>query len=101
MKYSIALPNGWKMSLVEIKDPVEAYETMTNVAKAADERGFEAIWLVDHFHTVPYPSQEVTFACWMSLAALARGTKRVRVGQIVSCTSYRNRAPVGRMARSL
>ena len=34
MKYSIALPNGWKMSLVEIKDPVEAYETMTNVAFA-------------------------------------------------------------------
>ncbi len=26
MKYSIALPNGWKMSLVDIKDPVEAEE---------------------------------------------------------------------------
>ena len=37
MKYSIVLPNGWTMSLVEIKDPVEAYEAMTNVAKAADE----------------------------------------------------------------
>ena len=61
MKYSIALPGGWKMSLVDIKDPVEAYETMTNVAKAADETGYEGIWLVDHFHTVPYPSQEVTF----------------------------------------
>ncbi len=46
MKYSIVLPNGWKMSLVDIKDPIEAYETMTNVAKAADETGFEAIWLV-------------------------------------------------------
>ena len=39
MKYSIALPGGWKMTLVGIKDPVEAYETMTNVAKAADETG--------------------------------------------------------------
>ncbi len=101
MKYSIALPNGWKMSLVDIKDPVEAYETMTNVAKAADETGFEAIWLVDHFHTVPYPSQEVTFECWMSLAALARDTKRVRVGQIVSCNSYRNPALVAKMASTL
>src|SRR5207244_2556140 len=101
MKYSIALPNGWKMSLVDIKDPVEAYETMKNVAKAADEAGFEAIWLVDHFHTVPYPSQEVTFECWMSLAALARDTKRVRVGQIVTCNSYRNPALVAKMASTL
>src|SRR5437899_10093478 len=90
MKYSIVLPNGWKMSLVDIKDPIEAYEAMTNVAKAADETGFEAIWMVDHFHTVPSPSQEVTFECWMSLAALARETKRVRVGQIVTCNSYRH-----------
>src|SRR5216684_4841915 len=101
MKYSIALPNGWKMSLVDIKDPVEAYETMTNVAKAADETGFEAIWLVDHFHTVPYPSQEVTFECWMSLAALARDTKHVRVGQIVTCNSYRNPALLAKMASTL
>src|ERR1700730_650503 len=101
MKYSIALPNGWKMSLVDIKDPVEAYETMTNVAKAADETGFEAVWLVDHFHTVPTPTQEVTFECWMSLAALARDTKRVRVGQIVTCNSYRNPALVAKMASTL
>jgi alkanesulfonate monooxygenase SsuD/methylene tetrahydromethanopterin reductase-like flavin-dependent oxidoreductase (luciferase family) len=101
MKYSIVLPNGWKMSLVDIKNPIEAYETMTNVAKAADETGFEAIWLVDHFHTVPYPSQEVTFECWMSLAALARDTKRIRVGQIVTCNSYRNPALVAKMASTL
>ena len=101
MKYSIALPGGWKMSLVDIKDPVEAYETMTNVAKAADETGYEGIWLVDHFHTVPKPSQEVTFECWMSLAALARDTKRVRVGPIVSCNSYRNPALVAKMASTL
>src|SRR3984893_3082674 len=101
MKYSIALPNGWKMSLVDHSNPIEAYETMTNVARAADETGFEAVWLVDHFHTVPYPSQEVTFECWMSLAALARDTKHVRVGQIVTCNSYRNPALLAKMASTL
>lgn len=101
MKFGISLPNGWKMSLVGIENPIDAYETMTNVAKAADETGYEAVWLVDHFHTVPTPTQEVTFECMMSLAALARDTKRIRVGQIVACNSYRNPALLAKMASTL
>ncbi|GCF07026.1 LLM class F420-dependent oxidoreductase [Dictyobacter arantiisoli] len=101
MKFGVALPNGWKMSLVDIKDPVDAYETMTNVAKAADETGYEAVWIVDHFHTVPLPTQEVTFESMMSLAAIARDTKRIRIGQIVTCNSYRNPALLAKMASTL
>src|SRR6202051_2424564 len=101
MKYSVDIPNGWEMNLAEGADPVRAYETMTNVAKAADETGYESVWLVDHFHTVPTPTQEVTFECWMSLAAIARDTKRIRVGQIVTCNSYRNPALLAKMASTL
>jgi len=98
MKYSVEIPNGWKMNLAAIKDPVEAYEVMTNVAKAADDDGYESIWMVDHFHTVPTPSQEVTFETWMSLAGIARDTRRVRIGQIVTCNGYRNPALLAKMA---
>ena len=101
MKYGLVLPNGGTMSLVGMKDPVAAYEAMTKVAKAADETGFASVWLVDHFHTVPLPSQEVTFESWTSLAALARDTKHVRVRQIVTCKSYRHPALLAKMASTL
>src|SRR5437667_8534371 len=101
MKFGVIVPQGWRMDLVEIQDPIEAYETMTHVAQTAEEFGYDSIWLFDHFHTVPVPTQEVTFECWTSSAALARDTKRVRVGQIVTCNSYRNPALVAKMASTL
>ncbi len=55
LKFGISLPQGWTMELANVKDPVEAYETMTQVAQFADEVGFESLWLVDHFHTIPPP----------------------------------------------
>src|SRR5215472_2675718 len=88
MKFGVIVPQGWRMDLVGIQDPVEAYETMTHVAQIAEELGYDSIWLFDHFHTVPVPTQEVTFECWTSTAALARDTKSVRIGQIVTCNGY-------------
>src|SRR3954452_9590988 len=89
LKFGVSLPQGWGMELAGIKDPVEAYEAMTRVAQTADATGFTSIWLVDHFHTIPHASQEVTFECWTSIAALAPDTTRVRVGQMVTCNGYR------------
>src|SRR5438552_13866798 len=80
LQFGLLIPQGWRMDLVGITDPVEAYETMTRVAQEAEALGYDSIWLFDHFHTVPVPTQEVTFECWTSTAALARDTKRVRMG---------------------
>ncbi len=101
LQFGLLVPQGWTMDLARIKDPVEAYETMTRVAQTADELGFASIWLVDHFHTIPRPSQEVTFECWMSTAALARDTRTIRIGQMVTCNSYRHPALLAKMASTV
>jgi F420-dependent oxidoreductase-like protein len=101
LTFGVLVPQGWTMDLAKIKDPVEAYEMMTRVAQTADEVGFASAWLVDHFHTSPYPSQEVTFECWVSTAALARDTRSIRIGQMVTCNSYRHPALLAKMASTV
>lgn len=56
MDFGVIVPQGWRMDLVGISDPSEAYETMARVAQEADALGYHSIWLYDHFHTVPTPA---------------------------------------------
>jgi F420-dependent oxidoreductase-like protein len=101
MKFGLFVPQGWKMDLVGIGDPVAQYEAMTAVAKEADAGPWDSVWVYDHFHTVPEPTMETTFEAWTVSATLARDTKRVRIGQMVGCNGYRNPALYAKIASTV
>lgn len=101
MKVGVFLPQGWRRDLVDITDPVEKYETMSRCAREAEAAAFDAVFLYDHFHTVPDPTPEAVFECWTSIAALARDTTTIRLGQMVTCNSYRPPSLLAKMASGI
>jgi F420-dependent oxidoreductase-like protein len=102
VRFGVFVPQGWRMDLTEIADPIEKYEAMTRVAKAADAiPAYDSIWVFDHFHTVPVPVHETCFEAWTITAALTRDTQRVNVGQMVTCVGYRNPALLAKMASTV
>lgn len=82
LDFSVFLPTGFGQEFAAIADPVEAYQRLTEVAKAADELGFHTLYVPDHLHTIP-PSQEMLFEAWSVVTGLARDTGRVRLGHTV------------------
>jgi F420-dependent oxidoreductase-like protein len=101
VRFGVFVPQGWRMDLAQIKDPIEKYEAMTRVAQTADKGRWDSIWVYDHFHTVPTPQLEATFECWTTTSTLVRDTKRVRVGQMVGCNGYRNPALYAKIASTV
>jgi F420-dependent oxidoreductase-like protein len=89
------------MDLVGI-EPAQQWEAMVNLAKHADDGDvFESIWVYDHFHTVPDPSEEATHEAWTLMAGFAAATSRVRLGQMCTCMAYRNPAYLAKVAATV
>jgi F420-dependent oxidoreductase-like protein len=100
MEIGAIVPQGW-VGEYDGWEPPDAWRRTRDVAQQADRLGFESIWLFDHFHTVPEPTDEITFESFTTLAALAALTEKVRLGHIVICTAFRNPALTAKMISTM
>jgi F420-dependent oxidoreductase-like protein len=100
MKLGVIVPQGWTGEY-DGREPADAWARTVRVARAAERLGYESIWLFDHFHTVPKPTDEITFESFVALSALAAQTDRVRLGHVVICNGFRNPALTAKMAGTL
>lgn len=98
LRVGALIPQGWLMDLPPELPPERQWQLMVRVARTLEAAGFDSGWLYDHFHTVPIPQASSVFECWTSTVALLAQTATLRVGQLVTCNSYRNPALLAKMA---
>lgn len=94
------IPQGWRHDLVGI-DPSDQWNVMRGLAERADAGPWESLWVYDHFHTVPIPSEEATHEAWTLMSAFAASTSRVRLGQMCTSMGYRNPAYLAKVAATV
>ncbi|WP_039799749.1 LLM class F420-dependent oxidoreductase [Nocardia araoensis] len=101
MRFGIFIPQGWRLDLVGI-DPADQWGVMRDLAQRADANPvWESLWVYDHFHTVPVPTEEATHEAWSLMSAFAATTSRVRLGQMCTAVSYRNPAYLAKVAATV
>jgi probable F420-dependent oxidoreductase len=73
-----------------------------SIARAAEESGFDSIWVGDHYlYRDDGRPERGPWEAWSLLAALAAVTERVRLGPLVACLSFHRPAVLAKVAATV
>jgi F420-dependent oxidoreductase-like protein len=84
-------------------DPADLFDHVAGLATAAEEAGFDSVWVMDHFFQLPPlggPDQPMLEA-YTLLGALAARTRRVQLGTLVTGVTYRNPGVLAKIVTTL
>jgi probable F420-dependent oxidoreductase len=73
------------------------------MARAAEEVGFDSIWLGDHllYRDDDHGPERGPWDAWTLLAALAAVTERAQLGPLVACTAFHPPGVIAKMAATI
>ena len=71
------------------------------MARAAEEVGFESIWVGDHLQYGGDRPEAGPWEAWTTLSALAQATERVRLGPLVACAGFHPPGVMAKMASTI
>jgi len=79
-----------------------SYDSIRAIVQQAETDGFDSIWIADHLmYRKPGEPTRGMWESWTMLVALAEATRRVELGTLVVCNSFRNPAILAKMATAV
>jgi F420-dependent oxidoreductase-like protein len=89
LRFGAFVPQGWKLEYTGW-GAAEAWARSVELAGIAERAGYDHLWVYDHVETVPRREPTHCFEAFTMLAALSQVTSTAELGQLVTCSSYRN-----------
>ncbi|HUO45296.1 MAG TPA: TIGR03560 family F420-dependent LLM class oxidoreductase, partial [Acidimicrobiia bacterium] len=96
----LTLPQGCDREYLGM-DGASAWKRTIEIARQAEEVGFESLWLYDHMQVDPPPEEAPIFDPFVELAALAMVTERAKLGHLVLAAAYRNAGLTAKMISTI